>query len=250
MQIARRIAGHPRLIPTALLAALGAVPSCKGSDASGKRPAASEPAAPSAALTAGTASAEPATAPPPTEPAPADAAPAAAQEQESDEERAALEPIVRPFLGEEVDTSIMRTGPFGPAPETIVVITFTGAGRGDFSGFALVPDREARSGYRKLPMPWLPSGSMSGDMEFAVIDNLDRDPALELVVETRVTRTVEGAEGGYSYDASEFVALDWDAPHKKFVRMAPIERKLKEAFADEADLPTSDDVHKALGLVP
>src|SRR5262245_47376180 len=73
----------------------------------------------------------PAAAPTPPAIPPPDAQPTAAPPDPAEEaKRAALEAIARPFLAASVDNLILEEGPFGPSPKTVVVVTFTGEGRG------------------------------------------------------------------------------------------------------------------------
>lgn len=158
--------------------------------------------------------------------------------------------IAKPFLTGEEDQVHTVTGAFGPAKDTTLVFTFSSqADR--FSGFALVPDAKAPHGQRKLPLPKLPTGSMSGEMTTALVANLDKDADDELVIAFRVFRTVGKAKGdGFSYSTNEHVVLDWNG--KKFVRLPALEKKLAARMdareEHKASVLSEQDIRAALGV--
>lgn len=166
----------------------------------------------------------------------------------ADEERAQLEALARPFVAPDTDAAIYARGALGPAPDTILVVTFRAEERGLFFGFALVPDRGAEHGLARLPLPDLPGGSASGEMRVAAMADLDGDAALEAVVALELIRGSESEEhGGHTYDATELVALDWDAVGRRFVRLPAIEARLAAAFPAGSAPPGEADIRRALG---
>ena len=156
---------------------------------------------------------------------------------------------VAPFLSAHDDMHYTATGAFGPAQDTIVVVTFDLRGAGTFRGFALVPDATSAHGYRKLALPKLPKGSMGGEMRTALVANLDQDPADELVLEFHVDRYAPSPAGGYTYGTREYVVLDWNG--KAFVRLYPLEQKLARAMKKRelwTEPLTEEQIRSALGL--
>lgn len=175
--------------------------------------------------------------------------PPAIRDPAADAERSELEALARPFIAPDTDAVIYARGALGPAPGTIVVVTFRAEGRGLFFGFALVPDRGVEHGLFRLPLPDLPAGSASGEMRVAALADLDGDPALEAVVAFEVIRGAESEEGGgTTYDATELVALDWDARRRRFVRLPEVEKHLSAAFPAGSAPPGEAEVRRALGL--
>lgn len=166
----------------------------------------------------------------------------------ADEERAELEALARPFVAPDTDAAIYARGALGPAPDTVLVVTFRAEDRGLFFGFALVPDRGAEHGLARLPLPDLPGGSASGEMRLAAMTDLDGDPALEAVVALELVRGAESEEhGGHTFDATQLVALDWDAKHRRFVRLPEVEQRLAAAFPAGSAPPGQADIRRALG---
>lgn len=187
--------------------------------------------------------------PPPPSPKRIDPAPTPAPVRDPavDRERAELEALARPFVAPDTDAAIYARGALGPAPDTVLVITFRAEDRGLFFGFALVPDRGAEHGLARLPLPDLPGGSASGEMRIAAMTDLDGDRALEAVLALELLRGAEGAEhGGHAVDATELVALDWDARRRRFVRLPEVERRLAAAFPPGSAPPGEADLRRAL----
>lgn len=157
---------------------------------------------------------------------------------------------VAPFLGDRDDNVHAVTGAFGPAKNTTIVVTFDFMGIGQFKGFALVPDAKARNGHRKLALPRLPAGSLSGESKFALVANLDKDDADELVLELGIQDSVGSPEGGYSFATVTYRVLDWDG--KQFVRVTSLEKKLEAKMQSRAegktDPLTEADLRAALGI--
>ena len=119
-----------------------------------------------------------------------------------------------------------------------------------FSGFALVPDPNAKNGHRKLPLPPLPSGSIVGGIKTALIANLDKDADDELVVQLQVFRSVSNGVDGFAYGTVEYAVLDWNG--KKFVRVPALENKLAAKMESRETGRTfslsEEDTRNALGL--
>lgn len=159
---------------------------------------------------------------------------------------------VQPFLDEVAENVRTARGALGPAKDTTIVVSYDLRGATSFRGFALVPDARARGGYRKLPLPRLPAPALDGESRVALIGNLDKDPADEVVLEMHVQKTVgpTGGFGGYTYSAYEYVVIDWDG--KQLVRLPALERKLAarmQARAGDTSAPlTDDDLRGLLGL--
>jgi hypothetical protein len=222
------------------LAALAAALACGKSDPPAPRQTAQ-----------GTLPAPSASSPPPLpSPGKSDLAPAPVpvRDPAADAERAELEALARPFIAPDTDAAIYARGALGPAPGTILVVTFRAEERGLFFGFALVPDRGAEHGLARLPLPDLPGGSASGEMRVAALTDLDGDPALEAVVALEVIRGAEGDEhGGHTYDATELIALDWDAKRGRFVRLPAVEERLAAAFPAGSAPPGEADIRRAVG---
>jgi hypothetical protein len=219
--------------------------------ARGSRPSA--PAAPDpAASSPGAAPSAPGrpTAPSPTKGSGA-TPPATAADPTARKRRAELDERIQPFIAPDTDLVVAGQGDLGPSPETILVVTFRGEGRGVFFGFALVPDRKAQRGMRELALPELPAGSASGEMRIAALTSIDRDPALEAIVAFEVIHGAESEEhGGHTYDATELVVLDWDAARARFVRLPAIEKRLAASFPAGASPPGPAEIRGALGLQP
>jgi hypothetical protein len=153
---------------------------------------------------------------------------------------------VTPFLdGEEADVMTV-TGAFGPAKDMAIVITYDIRGAGSFKGFALVADERAKHGFRKLPIPRLPTGTLDGVMKAALIENLDKDPANELVLELHVQRS----GSTYTYGSVDYVVLDWRG--SAFVRVRALEkalaRKMESRPESRTDPLSEADLRSALGL--
>jgi hypothetical protein len=157
---------------------------------------------------------------------------------------------VAPFLGDADDNVRTVTGSFGPAKSTTIVVSFDFMGIGQFKGFALVPDAKAKHGHRKLALPRLPAGSMSGEHKVALTANLDKDDADEIVLEFGIQDSVSSPEGGYSFATVTYRVLDWDG--KQFVRAAGLEKKLEARMKSRAegktDPLTEVDIRAALGI--
>jgi hypothetical protein len=158
---------------------------------------------------------------------------------------------VAPFLDSSDDGFVHAvTGAFGPAKNTTIVVTFNFMGIGQFKGFALVPDAKAKDGHRKLALPRLPAGSMSGTSKVALVANLDKDDADELVIEFDIQDSVSGPEGGFSFSTVTYRVLDWDG--KQFVRVAALEKKLETKMKSRAEGKTNPlteaDIRAALGV--
>jgi hypothetical protein len=154
--------------------------------------------------------------------------------------------FAKPFLTGDEEHVVVATDAFGPATETSIVITSSLMKTGSFAGFALVPDAAQKDGYRKLPLPALPVGTNDGTMKVALAENLDKDPAKELVVELHVSR----AAATNTYATYEYVVLDWNG--KAFVRVAALEKKLAAAMKKGRPDPTApfekDELRAALGI--
>ena len=160
---------------------------------------------------------------------------------------------VAPFLGEVAENVRVATGAFGPAKDTSIVVSYNLMGAGSFESFALVPDARARNGYRKLAMlamPRLPRPALDGESQVALIGDLDKDPADELVLAMHVQRAVNSPMGGHTYSAWEYVVIDWDG--KQLVRLPVIEKKLEARMKarpeDPTALLTDGDLRGVLGL--
>jgi hypothetical protein len=152
--------------------------------------------------------------------------------------RADAPPEVQPFLTGDEYGVLAVTGQFGPGTaaggvpkETIIVTTFEFRGPGSYHGFALVADSKAAHGYRKLPLPPLPSGAElgtdhDGEMKVALVADLDKTPGDELVLQLAIV-CCPGASG--TWMAVTYVVLHWDG--KQFVRVGKLEQQLAKALA-------------------
>ena len=137
----------------------------------------------------------------------------------------------KPFLTGNEDGVLAVTGAFGPAKDTILVVTYDMHGAGSYHGFALVPDRKAAHGYRKLALPALPSGAelgsdQDGQMKAALVANLDKQPGDELVLQLAIV-CCPGAQG--TWMGVTYIVLHWDG--HRFVRVAALEKALSRAVA-------------------
>jgi len=160
-------------------------------------------------------------------------------------------PYVAPFLMKNELSVYTIKGAFGPAKDTTIVATIAMKDPKTLGGFALVPDARAKDGYRKLPLPRLVSGSADGSTATALVANLDKDAADELVLACRVLRAASDGKGnGFGYSTYEYVVLDWDG--KQFVHLPALEKKLAAKMKSRSEGPTDAlteaDVRSALGL--
>lgn len=135
----------------------------------------------------------------------------------------------RPFLTGNEDGVLAVTGAFGPAKDTILVFTYDMHLAGSYHGFALVPDRKAAHGYRKLALPALPDGAelgtdQDGQMKAALVANLDKHPGDELVLQLAIV-CCPGAQG--TWMGVTYIVLHWDG--HRFVRVAALEKALARA---------------------
>lgn len=148
---------------------------------------------------------------------------------------------VKPFLSGSEDEVWTAT-----VDDVTVVVWWDIMGRGAYKGFGLVVDAKAKGGYRKLALPKLPSGVNEGAMETGLVANLDKDPANELAIALRVTKS----GGTYTYSAWKYLILDYTGV--KIVRAGAAERKIAQAMAKRetgaSELLGEAELRKVLGI--
>jgi hypothetical protein len=162
--------------------------------------------------------------------------------------------IAAPFIEGEDTLDIEWAGAFSPQEgiSLIVVITFAYPKEGAVNGFYLTPD--GKGSYQKKALPKLLIGGKkfffmgTGTPDPVLMENLDEDPAPEILLGFTVQRTV-GGENPHSYQDFEAVVLDWTS--KGFARISTLEKKINQAIPD-GQFPESSEalLQIALGKNP
>lgn len=133
-----------------------------------------------------------------------------------EEEKVIVVPHLKP--GEELAHAVFR-GPFGPAPDAILVIVTTqNEGRTAFSGFVLVPEP---GGHRREPLPAFGDWE-AWEVSAILLDNLDEDADREPII---MTSYIAGAGPEAAVPFYSNVVLDWNG--SAFVRNAELEKKIE-----------------------
>lgn len=148
--------------------------------------------------------------------------------------------LVTPRLGanERLEPPVF-VGPFGPAARTVLAITCERCntppilGRPpDFQGLALV---DSAGAWRTIRLPPLQNGAHLPDELLAVLfENVDADPALEIVV---IASYITGVGPNGAAPIADNSVLDWDG--RAFVHLPDLERRI-------ATLETAAAVRRAL----
>lgn len=155
--------------------------------------------------------------------APARAGAGSAVERLSD---SLVQQLITPRLGPyERLVSPVFAGPFGPAPRAILALTARSPEDPDperrlrFTGFALI---DSAGTWLQVALPPLTDAWAGEELLAVLFQNLDADPALEIIViATYIPAVGPQAAVVFFYNS----VLDWDGA--RYVRLADVERRIE-----------------------